>query len=58
MGGITLVTEMCELSADVRTHFKRVRDPDIHDNDYCVFVLDGAELGPHTQKSPDDRLFA
>lgn len=24
MGGITLVSEMCELSADVRTHFKRV----------------------------------
>ncbi|KAH7694935.1 CBR-APG-1 protein, partial [Aphelenchoides avenae] len=24
MGGITLVSEMCELSADVRTHFKRM----------------------------------
>jgi AP-1 complex subunit gamma-1 len=24
MGGITLVSEMCELSADVRTHFKRL----------------------------------
>lgn len=24
MGGVTLISEMCELSADVRTHFKRV----------------------------------
>ena len=56
MGGITLVSEMCELSADVRAHFKRV----CFLKKFVIInipnVLDGAQSCENPEEPSNDRI--